>query len=206
MTDAKRGDIINSWELFHTIFKDGDEVIVIDDNDYFHWGVLTSTEQYCILRNPYTGTVEELFWDKVRFIVHDGFPVQKLRGADGSQLIEQLDTTDTLRFLRECTTKTICSECKKVIEESGDTYGGIRYPGGKYYICDECREEQTRTIVFGDPFMIENALVEIINPGNWWPGEIWDQYQYDYEETLLLSHRGGAKGFLWTSPTIWYFE
>lgn len=200
---------IKAWDLYNSMFKDGDEVIMLDEDDYFHWGVLKSTDKYCILTRPTTGKVEKFEWDEVRFIAREGFPIKRLTGVDGSKLIETLDTTDIQRFLREVLVSVICDKCGIRIDATPDSHEGyvISSPRGSYnyYRCSDCKKK--RRAVVGDPYLLEDFSCCLLNPGNSWPKEqYWNKWQWDYEEVMVMRHKGGAQGLLWDIPTIYHFE
>ncbi|MCJ2512481.1 MAG: hypothetical protein LN409_03910, partial [Candidatus Thermoplasmatota archaeon] len=102
-----------AWELYHACFKEGEEVIVITDGEDYHWGKLeTVGEEGCRLHRAEVKDPPLLKWRDVSFMSHDGFPIRTLQGADGSRVIEKLDTTDTQGAVRALLTKDTCSECE----------------------------------------------------------------------------------------------
>lgn len=80
---------IPAWELFDRTFKEGDDVIVVMDDDSWAWGQLKDPGPEGVLLERGTLT-KNVFWDEIRFMCHDGFPVKKLKGADGSASIIRL--------------------------------------------------------------------------------------------------------------------
>jgi len=77
---------VDAWTLFHSLFKKGDEVWLITDEDDFIFGkLLDFCDEACKLR--FLGKVVHFRWDCIRFMSHDGFPVRSLHGADGSRSI-----------------------------------------------------------------------------------------------------------------------
>ncbi len=77
---------IDAWTLFHSLFKEGEEVWLITDEDDFIWGeLLEFNDEECALY--FRGRKVWFRWDCIRFISHDGFPVRSLTGADGSRSI-----------------------------------------------------------------------------------------------------------------------
>lgn len=89
----------SAWKLYWSMFKDGDEVVIITDDDKLYWGELETHNdgiELIIIRGP----SRHYSWDQIRFMSHDGFPVKKLMGADGGKSIEKLDTTDTQKVIR----------------------------------------------------------------------------------------------------------
>jgi len=83
--------------LYRAAFDDGEAVTVIDDEDRVHWGKLKTSDAGAELARPGRRRVV-IPWDEVRFICHQGARVDKLKGADGSAAIEQLDDYDLLRL------------------------------------------------------------------------------------------------------------
>lgn len=80
---------IPAWELFDRTFSTGDDVIVITEEDEWAWGKLRDIDDHGALlqrRNRYY----KIYWSDIRFMCHDGFPIKKLKGADGSALIEKM--------------------------------------------------------------------------------------------------------------------
>jgi len=84
---------MNLWELFFQHFKIKDDLVLIDDDDQMHVGKLVDLKlEGCALQLFGSNAKPKFFnWKDIRFISHDGFPVERLQGADGSKLIEQLD-------------------------------------------------------------------------------------------------------------------
>ena len=91
----------DAWDLYHSMFKEGDEVVIVtEEEDHFEWGKIKTEKDGCRLTRP--GQKSKYFdWDNIRFLAHDGFPVKKLMGADGSKTIEKIDTTKTQEAIRE---------------------------------------------------------------------------------------------------------
>ena len=78
---------MNAWELWWSTFKDGEEVVVIDEDDKIHWGRLKTTDEGVTLRRPYQAD-DVIPFERIRLAAHDGFPVRRLMGADGDPSIE----------------------------------------------------------------------------------------------------------------------
>lgn len=200
-----------AWELFWSLFKEGDEVICIDDEDVFHWGRLkTYSEDNFLLCRPYRQ--EALHWEDIRFMCHDGFPVRKLTGADGSKLIEDAATDDIVTLIRqglslenkrEATIEATCCRCGLTKTMRSRNYYGIHYDDNhnatKRYLCDDC---PSSNYVAGDPFYIEGVNAVLLNAGN--DGrEFWNE---DGEEVLVLRAKDGARGLLYDLNTIYHID
>ena len=145
----------DAWTLFHSLFKKGEEVWIITDEDDFIWGkLLAFNDEECALR--FRGKDVWFRWDCIRFISHDGFPVRALTGADGSRSIlkEQGTILRDLTDVRGNNThekwvygkvieKKQCSYCKHVTRYSRNvskntiwifcTYGSSDWSDGDQY-------------------------------------------------------------------------
>jgi len=79
-----------AWQLFNRNFKKDDEVIIIDDLDRVSLGSLIeiTEEHFTLKRSLGSSRTRTFYWDQIRFMSHDGFPVKQLFGADGSATIE----------------------------------------------------------------------------------------------------------------------
>lgn len=123
-TDAKP----TAWQLFEQHFSVGQEVIAIFEDDTYVWGKLVGVDiQGCILQKVTTGKSKFFPWCTIRFMCHDGFPVRKMFGADGSESIEL--TTGAAAAIR----LTFSKEFKQIV--FGDPFlvenvrGHLYYPG-----------------------------------------------------------------------------
>lgn len=105
INQTKQGDTmsdqVDQWDLFHSQFKDGEDVVIILDDDTARQGKLTAIEQGALIQPPGAKVPTLYHWNRIQFISHDGFPVRKLLGADGSETIAKLDTTNTELAIRE---------------------------------------------------------------------------------------------------------
>jgi len=66
-----------AWEVFRSVFKDGEDVVVEDSDGKFYWGKLFCNNDGIILTRP-RGKSVELFWEDIEFMSHDGFPVSRI--------------------------------------------------------------------------------------------------------------------------------
>ena len=90
----------DAWELYYACFSNGQNVVIVSDYDAFEWGALRTVGTGCWLARH--GRTDKFFrWDYIRFMAHDGFPVKRLMGADGSKLIEGLGTADSTKAIRK---------------------------------------------------------------------------------------------------------
>ncbi len=189
----------NLWDLFHSHFKIGEDLIVIDTEDNVFIGRYVAVSEIGItLKGVFAGREKVHEWDDVRFIGHDGFPVRKLMGADGSPSIEKefkkgINAVEAIRL-------AMCEELKTK------------------ELKPKPRRQTTRVhrSVWGCPIMIDDCDARIVNPGNslqthW---SLWD-YRYanacgyehsDWEEALVLTAPNGAKAELYDFESIYHFD
>lgn len=180
------------WLLFLKMFKYDEEIVVIDHDDVLFWGRLREInyeEGFNLLRP--NGKKHTLYWEDIRFVGQDGFPLVKLKGADGSPSIEKLDTSDIQSIIRT----------KQQLKRPAKTEEQIRREA-KIKACTHTHTTIYKRKVFGDPWMIEDFNAELVNCGN--SGMF--HYFNDTEELLLLEHSNGAKGQLFDIPSIYYIE
>ncbi len=173
----------NAWDLYRRCFKEGDEVIVIDDDDRVFWGKLNTEELGITLRHAKRSHF--LYWEDVRFMSHDGFPVRRLVGADGDpSILKEKSAKDAIRA---ALTK----------EFSGREDKSSYWPTGYRRPIPSFRGR------FGDPFdVLVPCEVELYNSGN--TGWYW--YGQDYEECLVLTAPDGARAQLFDLSTVFYAE
>ncbi len=127
--------VIKGWEFFKAQFRDGDNIVIINDDDEVYVGNCKIVVAGIHLTRVNKKSLF-FYWNEVEFISHDGFPVQKLTGADGSSSIEQLDT----------------SRLEKSILDELSNYDTKRFT-----------ENKKVTLVRGDPFLIESCRASIVN-------------------------------------------
>lgn len=70
-----------AWEVFRSVFTDGDTVVVEDSEGRFFKGKLKAHDLYVRLTRS-GGNSVDLDWDDIEFMAHDGFPVRKLMGMN----------------------------------------------------------------------------------------------------------------------------
>jgi len=175
------------WELFESCFKEGDEVVVIDEDDRFHWGKAAFNEQGFALYRP--GKATAFLWDQVRFMAHDGFPVRKILGADGSTSIELLDTEDTQEAIREVLTEEFSG--KRISARLGDPFDVEDVVAKLFHAGNSGPNYWNRfyNSVLGRYFSEDHR-----------------EAAWEREEVILLESRDGAKAELWDIPTIYLFQ
>lgn len=174
--------MISNWIVFLKMFQIGEQVVIIDEDDVLWWGKITDMnyEVGLTLTRP-CGIVREIFWEDMKFIAQDGFPIQKLKGADGSSSI--LKEPSMEEFIRH--------EEKKKKEKDIENSKKHQH---SYHV--------TTTYISGDPWVIKADESVLINSGNF--GDIY--YENDIEECLLLTNKNGAKAQLYNLPMIFNYE
>ena len=189
---------VDAWDLYWSMFKDGDEVVVVTEDDEFFWGKAYAEANNLRLKRP--GSRDKLLdWDEVRFMAHDGFPAKKLITLSRNPAIEALDTRDTQAAIRKVLTHTPCASCGKWKRRSElqkqSSYHRLWY-------CKSCLDSKAplKHAIFGDPYLIEDFSALLVNAGISWRDD------WRHEETLVLRHRNGAPALLWGVETIYHWE
>jgi hypothetical protein len=204
-------EAIDICELYDSMFKDGEEVVIVTDEEEYFWGILETTSTHCILKKPGRKIIE-IDWNDVRFMSHDGFPIKKLRGADGSALIEHLDTSNTQKAIRKaleakfgrcdsCDNLAMLTEveCRVYDKRFGERREDRDFTNLECESCSKGKKSRRHEVVFGDPFLVENVSSYLINPGIPWCLNNWR-----YEETILMRSKDGANAMLWDIDTIYH--
>ncbi len=157
---------VDAWTLFKKTYKQNDYVLVITDDDNVYFGRMKYYDEGLSLTET-MGRKQFLYWDAIRFICHDGFPVEKLKGADGSDTIELLESVSTEKL-----------------------------------IMDSLENLDIGTLVFSDPFLIENVTSKYVQ--TFYPGDkVW---QPETEELLLMQSNDGAVGMLYELNQIYHYQ
>lgn len=83
-----------SWRIYCSAFKDGEHVVLEDDDGMFWWGVLT-TDKYGIRLTRPDGKDHYTYWEDVTFMAHDGFPVRKIMQMSQEEAEKRAGDLDT---------------------------------------------------------------------------------------------------------------
>jgi len=131
----KRSD---AWKLFNKYFKDNEHVVIVDEFDKLFFGRMQTTEIGLSLEKT-CGSKQFFYWDCIRFISHDGFPVKKLLGADGHETIELEEPVDemirsTARITPVSAIKTMVFSDPFLIENTSLELYQTHYPGNKVWV------------------------------------------------------------------------
>lgn len=190
----------SSWDLFNDMFKVGDEVIIITDDDRYEWGVLQAIlDDGAVIKRPEKKAIY-WEWEKVCFMCHDGFPVRKLQPSSSDLYVEKLLEGEESKTLQVVVRKALmsrrCSECSKPVECSSVI------PMNEGEPCMECRPR--RSFTGGHPWQIEGVHCELYNPGNY-TFPFWSNAEF--EETIVMKDpKTGLIGQLWDLPSIFEVE
>ena len=180
----------DAWRLFWNTFTQGEHVVIVTDEDEFFWGGLGKVTGEGLMleaQGLFGGKLinkRVFLWDEIRFMAHDGFPVRRLMGADGSKSIERIGTGKTHNLIL-----ALLRTPSPPVE-----YGGVD---------DWIDESPSGTAVFGDPFIIEDVSMKLLNPGNT-GSEYWEDHPY--EEVIVCKSKDGAAGLLYDLSTIYHFD
>ena len=192
-----------AWELWQAQFTDGDEIIVLDEDERIWRGPHKATHDHLIV-NP--GKIREvrLDWEDVAFVAHDGFPARKLMGADGSHTAELIDTTETTAALRQFfyMVNVMVDESKsEKARKAAEAAERARREETAAYI-EQSRKRGIFSAGFSDPWWIEGVEGVLHFAGNDGP-EHWVE---DDEEVLVMRACDGARAMLWSVRTVFCIE
>lgn len=204
---------INAWKLFENFFKPGDEIIAITDDDLFMWGKLISWNDNFFLLSNFKGEEEEITWERISFMCHDGFPVRKLRGADGGGSILLEDASKVIEAVR----KALVEENKDRIDKKEALISEINMLSiSGQNITQEAQNIKSRLgskselnypgppkkIIFRHPFEAKGVRMELFNPKN--SGPLYRDSPFI--ETLVLYGADGSAAHLWDLESLFYAE
>lgn len=206
-----------TWqELFLQDFKNGDNVIIVTDDDRFDWGELRIDPEKIRLiqgiNNRGKENGHEYSYYQLTFICHQGFPVKRLTGADGSQSVLKEDMTDIQEAVRDALDEVNSkkdSQRYATIQALENLDNFVRYilPDSGENISkrvEKLKPEKTypTKFGFGDPYIIETAQIKLFNSGN---GGAINTFS-PFIETLTLVSTDGAKAQLWDLEAIFFME
>ena len=96
-----------SMKMFRSMFKNGDQIVVITDQDEFFWGKMKIDLDGGVnpgLRLTLLSGIEKwLWWQNIRFMAHTGFPVKQLLGPGADALAVVLETANITDRIRAAT-------------------------------------------------------------------------------------------------------
>lgn len=198
---------VDTWKLFKSQFKKGEQVMAVLDDGQIIWGKLDFNDHGISLAKGKGIVSHKATWDDVRFLAHDGFPVKKIMCPPSDDLLDKLDTTETQELIRGAIDFTLCADCGKLIKEDSDA---VKYYYSNNpltdYLCRDCNDTK-RSLGFVDPFLIENVSAHLVNSGSVGAYFCDDDWYYDhFIETLVLKSNDGAMAHLWDLESIFFFE
>jgi len=112
---------MDAWKLFKKLYKQNDYVLVIDEFDKRFFGKMKYDDEGLHL-TKIDGIRKYLYWDQIRFMCHDGFPVKKLLGADGSDTIELESPVDLNKLITYLSAKRLVFSDPYMIENVTSKY------------------------------------------------------------------------------------
>jgi len=197
--------MINLWTTFHKNFKIDDELIIVNEDDEVFVGKLKQIEEdFCIIKQPHKKRSDMIWWDDIRFIAHEGFPIKKLSG--GEKIYKEPPITKNVHGIK-CEICKLHYAKKNICElascEEFCYYGDLIKKEHPKIVCNFCVEnerveiEDKITVVYGDPFLIEVHKAKIINPASKIDG---------YEQSICMNAKDGAYGELYIPETIFYMD
>ena len=209
----------SAWKLYHACFKEGEEVVIIDEDDNYFWGKLETHDDHCILRRSTLKPIK-VMWENVVFMSHDGFPVARIRESSrAAAALDKIRIRDAAHKARRMLTATVCDRCEKATDtvlaqskhsffrdsKTGKTIqtleGMDSWEGN--VLCPKCRALCEPIIVRrGDPWEINCASARLFNPGNFGP----DYWGEDDEEMIVATSGDGAFAHISAIDTIFNLE
>jgi len=173
-------------EVWNATFKNGQEVVLEDDNGYFHWGRLKNYDWGIKLIRIGGHPILKLEWHEIVFIAQDGFPVQEIMGMSYDEAV----------FLCDCTPTEIIRE--KLLGLTNQKKEKKSTQSSSYTIAAEYTN-----FGGGCPFIFEDVQVKnLLYPGNNGP-RYWGE---DNEETLILQGRNGAIMHSFDMSHLFFFD
>lgn len=199
--------VVDGWKLFRKLFKVGQFVVAITDEDKMIWGYLDWTDEHLVLSYP-TRHTAQYDWDTIRFIGHDGFPIKKVWGSQGQ------DELNNVRSVIAESNAVVCEECgavvgvrkRRVRVEPNDLFRT------KMLLCLSCKRRLryyypknhpqsgsavVHSMSFGDPFEILDVFIAFCNSGN-----ATEEFDGQFEEFAFCRAKSGAVGMLYDMTSI----
>lgn len=216
--------IVDAFKLFEQDFQDGDEVIIVNDNNLLDWGTLSYDETGFTLSSRIRAT-HHYDWHQCVFMAKDGFPIRKIFGTfpkgiditNKQEVIREALTLESIDALKEKISfmeRNILlggcrSQFKKIIVEFEELLqyfkNKISHPFLNYIQGDGIRggRPSVSGIAFGCPFRIDDLIsVQLFNP--YGVGSKYDLTSM--EETIRIVHKNGAVAQLWQLTEAFDFE
>ena len=137
--------IKDSWIHLWSTFKEGDDVMIVLDDDDYWWGRFKPSYRCCIVDD------HEFSWDKVVLICHDGFPVKFVKTNVGAEWFDR-NRGNLSGNIREAVLEV--KEHREYEKE-----------------CEREQKEREKRrasghVCFGEPFLLENIATEGFNIGH----------------------------------------
>jgi len=167
----------DAWSIYRRMFKEGEEVIVINDSSMFFYGKLKTNSNSVSLSRMYKHPIRIPF-DEIAFMSHDGFPVSEYLIDLEPKVKDTKDVTKAMRLLFDNSDNNIDFKSKNQPSVSAS---------------------------FGCPWTISNVKAILHNSGN--SVEKHPKfYDGDYQEVLEMLSNNGAQGLLWDLEAVFDFQ
>ena len=163
---------INIFELLKKEFKIGESVVIIHNDTTSGEGKLKYGKLGRMERNYCSVGGKDYYWEDVIFMSHDGFPCRTLKLNMTTEELDNIENEEIILLMR----KLLIQPKPKVKTVTKTIYKRILPPTRRYSCSGGC------------PFTFEDVGMKIINPFN---------KRDDFEETLVMTSRDGARGFMW---------
>lgn len=215
------GDPDDTWKLWFDIFGDGEsgpgdrEVIIILDDDKVVIGKIISwNDSWIQIKGPCGGGFgrdHHVYWETIRFMAHEGFPVRKILCAPQPKTMRKIRSLGRAARIRKALKQEfdgtfndtdIFQSMQDIVEAVLETAERYKAKAKHFIVRKKPRTEGFGGMSFGDPFCAEFVGVRLLNPGNhgpWWNDE-------PDEETLLLEAEDGSRALLWDLPSVLALE
>jgi len=194
-----------AWELWYSMFKNGDDVVLEDDQGEFHFGRVFTYDWGIKLFRPSGIPVVEFKWKQITFIAQGGFPVQEIMGMKEEEAYNLCDKlpTEVIRAKivelcekqqekRKANRPFFDSYIPKSAAETDEAETGDRTPRS-YRATGGC----------GCPFVFEDVVFEELRyAGNNGP-QFWGE---DNEETLIMRAKNGARMLSYDLSHVFFFD
>jgi len=213
-----------AWDIWEKDFKKGDEVILIDDNTMFDWGILDYNDKEVILSSG-KRPARHYPHHKIVFICHDGFPVRKFLGPWPHETFDAQLIPEVMRAALASENEDYLKKELKSIEKAAASLGitekafydhptvisaleimkqlSSPFVTLAKTIKDTIKEKERKRIFYGHPVEFNPISVQLFNPGN---STTWFHSNHPQEEVLRMVAHNGLIGQLWDLEGVYHFE
>jgi len=168
--------------IYRSAFKDGEQVVVEDDQGKFIWGTLSTRNDGITITRINGKPDRQLQWKEITFMAHDGFPASKIVGMSDAAMLKFCWDLPTSAF------RNALDALAKEHKERQKPPDEEKKPSETKPVK---KAEPYRRVRFGCgcPFIFEDVVVkDLFFKGNNGPA-YWGEWD---EETLVLESKDGA--------------